>query len=111
MTPLICILYLPSLALCDLVLLMYCFALLHNLVLLLYYFAHLCLMGYGCHTQSLDFLVHVVQKFLCYEHLSISHVDQSLYRLECLKYLECLEYLEYLKHPEHPKRFEYLEYF
>ena len=59
-TPLICILYLPSLTLRDLVLLLCYFALRRNLVLLLYCFAHLCLMEHGYHARSLDFLVHLV---------------------------------------------------
>lgn len=110
-TSLIRVLYLPSLALCNLMLFLCYFALLCDLVLLLYCFADLCLMGYGCHAQFLDFLVHLVQRVLCYEHWSMSHVDQSLYRLKCLECLKCLKHLKRLQHPEHPKRFEYLEYF
>lgn len=108
---LICILYLPSLTLYDLVLLLCCFVLLRDLVLLLYCFAHLYLMRHGCHMWSLDFPVHLVEKILYYEHLSMFLVDQSFYRLECLK---CLKYLKYLKHfeySEHLKHFEYLKYF
>ena len=110
-TPLICILYLSSLALCNLVLLFCCFALLRNLALLLYCFVYLSLMRYSCHMQSFDILVHLIQRVLCYKHLSMFYVNQSLYCLKCVKYLEYLDHLDHLKYPKHSKRFEYLEYF
>lgn len=97
---LICVLYLPSLALRNLVLLFCCFALLYDLVLLLYCFVHLCLMGYGCHIQSFYFLVHLVQRVLYYEYLLISYINQSIYYLE---YLECLKHFKHLKHPDYLK--------
>ena len=109
--PLICILYLSSLVLRNLVLLLYCFIFPRNLILLLYYFAHLCLMRHSCYMRSLDFLVYLIQKVLCYKHLLIFHVNQSLHYLKCLKCLECLKHFKYLKHPIYPKRFEYLKYF
>ena len=107
-TPLICVLYLPSLPLRNLVLLLYCYVLLCNLVLLLYCFTHLYLMEHGCHARYLIFLVHLVQRLLCCEHLSMSHVDQSLYRLE---HLEHLEHPKHLEHSKHLECFEYLKYF
>ena len=111
---LIYVLYPPSLALRNLVLLLCCFALLHDLLLLVYYFMHLCLIEYGYHAQSLNFLVILVQRVLYCEYLSMSYINQSFYRFKCLEYLEHLKHLKYLKHLEHPKyskRFEYLEYF
>lgn len=107
---LIHILYLSSLALCNLVLLQYYFAYLLNLILQLDCFVYLYLMDHSYYMQSLEFFMHLIQIVISCKHLLIFHADQAFYFLKHLEHLKYFKNFKYFKYFKHLKYLDYLDF-